>query len=450
MTMKGIEELHPRYQELMRERYLASSENHKKQMISILRQLPPPDELTKKWILKFLDRPSKRDGKKLAADTIAQYLTKIQVVAKWLGRPELVEGIKKPRTRKLTRADILEMGEIRRVLQFAPDSRTRALIHLITETGLRIDEALSIHVEDITADGTKQKIIDALHDREQIMGRMWKIEIKRSKTFLRSVYAYDSTPTLHAWLLDHPVKKGPLFVATDRRTRVEGRLVYKEIVYGTAFGDITKAFVNAGYRDDREVSDLKKMKNWRKLLNAGKEVRPKTRDDKALLNRLLEKKYTVKQINELIAEQMAKTKIPRRRLHMFRHASGTQMAKDKVHPEMMNRAMGWTTGSHAPNRYIHLIDEDLEEEMRLRYGLIEKDGKKEPGVHSWHCPICGNMNPPTTGICLNCPPKPEPMEDELQRMREEIEMLKTQRSEDLGKLALELIEKIKEKEKAQG
>ena len=87
--------------------------------------------------------------------------------------------------------------------------------------------------------------------------------------------------------------------------------------------------------------------------------------------------------------------------------------------------------------------------MRRRYGLSEGPEKKEPGIHSWHCPICGNLNPPTTGFCLNCPARPEPMEDELQRMRDEIETLKTQRSEDLGKLALELIQKIKEKEKAQ-
>lgn len=419
MDMNGIEELHPKYQELMRERYLASSANHQKQMISILRQLPPPEKLTKTWILEFLERPSKRSGKKLSPDTIAQYLTKLKIVANWLGRPELVEGIRKPRTKKLSRADILEMSEIRRLIQYAPDSMTRALIHLMSETGLRIDEALSIHVEDIVADGSRQPIIDGLTDKAQIMGRMWKIEIKRSKTFIRSVYAYDSTPSLHAWLMDHPVKSGPLFVSR-RRVRVKGALMFKEISYVQAFMRITQAYVNAGYQDEAEIKRL------RRGIRKG---------ERSLENRL--------------KQELSKPAIPKRRIHVFRHAAGTQMAKDRVHPKMMNRAMGWTPGSHAADVYIHLIDEDVEQEMRRRYGLSEEEGKHEPGIHSWICPICGNMNPPTTGICLNCPPKPEPMEEELERMREEIELLKLQRSEDLGKLALELIEKIKEKEKAQ-
>jgi integrase len=419
--MQGINALHSRYQELMRERYLVASVNHQKQMISLLRQLPPPDELTKAWILKFLDRPSKRGGKQLSPDSIAQYLAKIRVVVNWLGRPELVEGIQKPKTRKLSRADILEMSEIRRLIQFAPDSMTRALIHLITETGLRIDEALSIHVEDIVADGSRQQIIDGLTDKAQIMGRMWKIEIKRSKTFVRSVYAYDSTPSLHAWLMDHPVKKGPLFVSS-RRVRVKGVLVFKEISYGQAYDKITRAYVNVGYRDADEI----------KRLREGIE-----KGERSLQKRL--------------DQELAKLPIPRRRVHVFRHAAGTQMAKDRVHPKMMNRAMGWTPGSHAADVYIHLIDEDVEEEMRRRYGLSEEEGKHEPGIHSWICPICGNMNPPTTGICLNCPPKPQPLEDELEQMREEMDRMKIKNVEEIATLAADIAEQIiKKREEAQG
>lgn len=413
MTMKDIESLDSKYQELMNERYLRASVNHRKQMFSLLKQLPGPERLTKNWILKFLTRPSERTGKQLSADSVAQYLSRIQVVAKWIGRPEIVEGIKKPRTRKLSRADILDMSEIRRLIQSAPDSMTRALIHLIGETGLRIDEALSIHVEDIIADGSRQPIVDALGDKAQIMGRMWKIEIKRSKTFVRSVYAYDSTPSLHAWLMDHPVKKGPLFVST-KRIRVDGVLQWKEISYSQAYEKITRAYVHAGYQDESEIKRLK-------LGIAKGET----------------------SLEKYLTRELAKPAVPKRRVHVFRHAAGTQMAKDRVHPKMMNRAMGWTPGSHAADIYIHLIDEDVEEEMRRRYGLSDSETHFEPGIHSWICPICGNMNPPTTGICISCPPRPQPMEEELERMRGEIEKLKIQRSEDLGKLALELIEKMK-------
>lgn len=418
MDMKGTDDLHPTYRDFLREKYLAASTNYRKQMLSLLRQLPPPEELSRSWILEFLDRPSKRDGKKLASDSIRQYLSRLQVLAKWLGRPELVEGISKPRPKRLSRSDILEMSEIRRLIQFAPDSQTRALIHLMAETGLRIDEALSIHIEDIVVDGSRQPIIDGLRNKDKIMGRMWKIEIKRSKTFVRSVYAYDSTPSIHAWLMDHPNKEGSLFVG-NRRQRVEGVLKHVEMSYGEAYHSITKAYVNAGYQDPAEI----------KRLRAGI-------------------KQGISGLEDRLKNELAKPPIPRRRVHIFRHAAGTQMAKDGVNPKMMNRAMGWTPGSHAPDVYIHLIDSDVEEEMRRRYGLSEDASPKEPGIHSWTCPICGNMNPPTTGICLNCPPKPQPIEEELERLREEMEKMKVQSTQELADLAVSVVEKIlEEKEK---
>jgi len=412
--MQGIEDLHPTYQEFMRERYLTASPNHQKQMISLLRRMPPPEKLSKKWVLEFLGRPSAR-GQKLSNDSIVQYLAKIQQVAKWLERMDILEGIGRPRKRRLSRDDILEMSEVRHLLQNAPDSRGRALIHLLAETGLRIDEALSIQIENIVADGSKQRIIDALGERERIMGRMWKIQISRSKTIKRTVYVYDSTPSVLAWLIDHPVKKGPLFVG--KRKRVNGLLVYEELTYSGAYDLITRTYINAGYQDEHEI----------KRLRLGIKLHPESKE--------LEKRLTF---------EFAKPPIPKRRIHVFRHAAGTQMVKDRMHPEMMNRAMGWTPGSSAPSVYIHLVTEDLEEEMRRRYGLSEESPRRDPGIESSTCPVCGNMNPPTTGICINCPPRPTPVDEELKRLQEEVEELKTRRSEDLGRYAKELIKRMKE------
>ena len=381
--MKDLDSLHPEYQRFMRERYLRASRNWQKQMISFLRRIPPPEELSREWFLEFLDRPSARGGQ-LSNDTVAQYIARMKILADWLGYSEITEGIKKPRTRKLTRADILEMNEVRHLLQNAPDSRTRALIHLLGETGLRIDEALSIQIEEIVADGSRQSIIDGLGDRKNIMGRMWKIEISRSKTFKRSVYAYDSTPSLLTWLMDHPVKRGHLFIA--KRRREKGVLVYPQLSYQGAYDLLTRAYVNAGYRDEREL----------RRLQSGLKVHPDSRS-----------------IEERIKAEMAKQVIPKRRIHVLRHAAGTQMAKDRVHPSMMSRMMGWSAESHMPATYIHLVDEDVEEEMRRRYGLADASKKRELGIHSWVCPICGNMNPPTTGICINCPSKPQASEESV-------------------------------------
>lgn len=122
----------------MRERYLGASKTHQKQMMSLLRRMPPPDELTRSWILELLERDSARGGK-LSNDSVRQYLTKLKVVVEWLGRPELVDGITKPKARTLSREDILEPDEVRQLIQAAPNSRTRALIHLLGESGVRIN-----------------------------------------------------------------------------------------------------------------------------------------------------------------------------------------------------------------------------------------------------------------------------------------------------------------------
>jgi len=399
--MKGIEKLHPQYQDLMRERYLGSSKTHQKQMISLLRRMPPPDELSKSWILAFLERDSERGGK-LSNDSIRQYLIKIQVVVKWLGKPELVEGIQKPKARVLSREDILEMDEVRQLIQAAPDSRTRALIHLLGDSGARIDEALSIRIEDIFQDGSNTPIIDGLQNKSQIMGRMWKIQLSRSKTCIRPIYVYDSTPTIYAWLIDHPTKKGPLFI-TRRKKRNEGVLQYVELSYEQAFCDITKAYVNLGYRDSKEVKRLK--------------------DGIAKGEKSLEK---------ALQRELQKQSIPSRRIHIIRHGVGTRMAIDNVNPNMMNKAMGWSQASQAPNKYIHLMSEDVEEAMRQRFGLSEKEKETELGIKSWHCPICG--------------PKPQPVEEEIARLRAEIERIKVKDAEDLANLAMEILER---REKAQ-
>jgi integrase len=416
--MKGIEKLHPRYQEMMRERYLGASKTHQKQMISLLRRMPSPEELSKSWILSFLERDSARGGK-LSSDSIRQYLIKLKVVVDWLGRPELVEGIAKPKARILTREDILEPSEVRQLIQAAPNSRTRALIHLLGESGARIDEALSIKLKDIVQDGTNIPIIDGLRSKSQVLGRMWKIQLSRSKTYTRPIYVYDSTPTIYAWMIDHPSKKGPLFVSCKRK-RIDGILQYGELSYEQAFIEITNAYVNLGYRDDREVTRLKKG------IAAGE-----------------------MSLEEALKMEMSKPPIPRRRIHIIRHAVGTQMAKDNVNPNMMNKVMGWSQASQAPNKYIHLVDEDVEEVMRQRFGLSEKEDDIELGIKSWHCPVCGTMNPPTTSICLNCPPKPQALNEELEKLREDMELMKLKNTEEIATLAAEIATQLIKKKEAQ-
>jgi hypothetical protein len=50
--------LHPKFQNYFRERVSSQSENYKRQWISFLSRLPPPEELTKEWVLDFIEQPS--------------------------------------------------------------------------------------------------------------------------------------------------------------------------------------------------------------------------------------------------------------------------------------------------------------------------------------------------------------------------------------------------------
>jgi len=409
-TMMGIEDLHPVYRRFLQEKYARASANYQKQLVSLLRRMPQPDELTRDWILGFLSRSSNR-GRPLSNDSFIQYLARIELVARWLHRPELVAGINKPHEKRLTSEDIPDMAEIRQLMQHARDSQARCLIHLMAETGVRIDEALSIQIENITCENTK--VIDALGQKATISGRIWKLWIGRSKTATRHVWAYHSTPSLLAWLLDHPLKTGPLFIGG----REYGQ--WRALTYSGAYSLITAAYIAAGYRDERVIKSLKAAL---------------TRDPRD------------QEFERLLAGELTKPPIPARRIHVFRHAAATQMVREQVHPRIMCKALGWTEGSAAPNIYIHLTEQDVEDEMLRRFGLNKTEEKKIPGIESWRCPVCGTMNPPTSGICMNCPPKP--MDEQVRALQERIDELEAsqlERNREIAEMVRGLIVEMKEK-----
>ncbi|MHA2377473.1 MAG: hypothetical protein ACXAB9_15055, partial [Candidatus Thorarchaeota archaeon] len=170
--------LHPKYQKYFRERVSSHSEGYKRQWISFLTRLPPPEELTKQWVLGFIEQPSKRDGNRLSNDTIRQYLTKIQLIAIWLGE-DVTKDIPRPKKRLLQRSDIPEEDEALHIVRCAPSEMVRAYLHILTEHGVRADEALSIRIEDIRIARTTTRVIDSILDNKRVSGRMWKVEISR-------------------------------------------------------------------------------------------------------------------------------------------------------------------------------------------------------------------------------------------------------------------------------
>jgi len=90
------------------------------------------------------------------------------------------------------------MKEIKKMIDYA-NTRDRAIITLLFETGIRVGELVKIKLKDV-------------HFEERYV----KIDINESKTKPRTVYIIQTLPYLKDWLLIHPQKDDPeafLFVS---------------------------------------------------------------------------------------------------------------------------------------------------------------------------------------------------------------------------------------------
>ena len=198
---------------------------------------------------------------------------------------------------------------------------------------------------------------------------------------------------------------------------------WRPLSYSGAYGMITAAYVAAGYQDDRVVKSLKDAQD---------------------------RNPTDQELEKRLALELAKPGIPHRRIHVFRHAAATQMVRERVNPKIMCKALGWTQGSNAPDIYIHLTEEDVENEMLRRFGLDGEEEKKVPGIKSWRCPVCGNMNAPSSGICIYCPPKPvDEQVRALQERIDELEISQRERNKEIAEMVRGLIVEMKEKKRSE-
>lgn len=427
-----------KYKKFFDEKLSNLSHSYKKNFISLLHRLPPPDELTTEWVIEFIRRPG-RTGGALSNDTICHDLLRIQMVSEYLGE-DVTKGITRPKKRKLTRKDIPEEDVALHLVRNAPNEMTRAYIHIFTEMGPRADEGLSIQIEDMKLGKTNMRVMDAILANKRVSGRMWRVELTRSKTFTRPLWLYHSTPSILAWLKSHPVKSGPLFV-TLRRVRVNGRLVHKELGYGQIRQYVVRAWVNSGFRDPDETRRLKCFIRFREQTDMGTPLDkiPKNNVERKLFKQFVANDYPLRDLQRALDEQMSRPPIPGGRpIHCLRHLVGTRFAGENMAEEKMNKALGWSDDSRSRKRYIHLIDSDIEDEMYRRAGLLDPKDEKKIDIEAWICPVCSNLNPATSSICLLCPPKPDVDEDRLEIIEKGMLAIVSMLDEDARKKLKEL------------
>lgn len=108
------------------------------------------------------------------------------------GYPKAVSWIrvKEPKS-TLKASDLLTPSDVKKLIAATPDLRLKALVHVCYDCGLRVGEALQMHVRDVDV----QEQYAAL----TVSG----------KTGPRQAYSIESLPLLLAWLDQHPNRNNP-------------------------------------------------------------------------------------------------------------------------------------------------------------------------------------------------------------------------------------------------
>lgn len=87
-------------------------------------------------------------------------------------------------------------------------------------------------------------------------------------------------------------------------------------------------------------------------------------------------------------------------LNLFRHTEATDTAKYMTEAQMRKRH-GWSQNSRMPGKYVHLINQDVDEAILSHHGVL-KDGEKERPPVPKRCQICETYNSPESEMCGKC------------------------------------------------
>ncbi len=86
-------------------------------------------------------------------------------------------------------------------------------------------------------------------------------------------------------------------------------------------------------------------------------------------------------------------------LKLFRHTEATEAAKFMTESQLRMRH-GWSNNSRMPDRYVHIVNSDVDEALFEHYGI--KKSKKTDKKSPQFCLICKNANPYDSTICSQC------------------------------------------------
>lgn len=188
------------------------------------------DEWDRKDVRRTLNHyKEEHDTGKITENSMLEVKKTLKKVFKWMGKEELVNWFTVGKTEtKVTPQDLITEEEFNKMIENCMNSRDRALISLLYESGARIGEIGSMRVKDISFDDYGTLI--------------W---LPKSKTATRKVRVVYSTNYLSQWLCDHPLKheiEKPLWV------KLTGSNAYRRMEYADISAQIKKIAGRAGIK----------------------------------------------------------------------------------------------------------------------------------------------------------------------------------------------------------
>ena len=127
-------------------------------------------------------------------------------------------------------------------------------------------------------------------------------------------------------------------------------------------------------------------------------------------------------------------------LNIFRHTEATKTAKFMAHG-ITKKRHGWSANSKMPDRYSHLVSDDVDEVIFKHYGIeSEEDEQKTPRK----CHVCKMINSVDSKMCSQCG-RPLSL-DEIVRIDEEDKREKEETKSQMNTL-MQKVEVLQEKVK---
>jgi integrase/recombinase XerD len=200
----------------------------------------------------------------------------------------------------------------------------------------------------------------------------------------------------------HNSRDRAMFAVQDEAGTRPGELLSMKLKH-VKFDDIGAVIAvdgKTGARPVRLIKCVPYLANWVNLDHPDKE------NLEAPLWPQLEGKNIGKPLNYFAARKallkaVEKAKISKRiTLNLFRHSEATETANFMTEAQLRKRH-GWSKKSNMPARYVHLINQDVEDALLKHYG-IKKDDIDIQQELPIKCVICEMLNPPKTSSCTKC------------------------------------------------